>query len=271
MNRLHFILGILVRISCSKDTLLVASFCPRKLQSRIPSRSPVCVQGWQDKFKELFDSKKEKIDGPPPKGVDEKASTGTVIRLAARTYDAGGSSKPSSRMYTTRKDQVPSVRVTKAGVEGDYNHYRTVALKSTEDRAVSILTSDVMNSTRSTNKYKHINEGDLGENILVEGVSFGFFRVGERYEFVSCDDEDDDDASVVVEITEPIEPCANLCTLPFINDGSIPPRERIARCQDFIEYLDRFDGYRGWYAKVHVEGIVKEGATVSCLLPKEDS
>jgi MOSC domain-containing protein YiiM len=270
MNRLHFILGILVGISCSKDTLLVASFCQRKLQSRIPSRSPVRVHGWQDKFKELFDNKKDKSDGPSQTGADETASSGTVIRLAARTYDAAGSSKPSSRTYTTRKDQVPSVRVTKAGVEGDYNHYRTVALKSTGDRAVSILTSDVMNSIRATYKYKHINEGDLGENILVEGVSFGFFRVGERYEFVSCDNKDDD-ASVVVEITEPIEPCANLCKLPFINDGSIPPMERIARCQDFIEYLDRFDGYRGWYAKVHVEGVVKEGGTISCLLPKEDS
>ena len=40
-------------------------------------------------------------------------------------------------------------------------------------------------------------EGDLGENILVEGVDFGFFLLGERYKFTSKTDGDE----AIVEIT----------------------------------------------------------------------
>jgi MOSC domain-containing protein YiiM len=159
--------------------------------------------------------------------------------------------------------------VTKEGVEGDYNHYRTVALKSTEDRTVSILTMDVMNSIHATYKNYKPKEGDLGENILVDGVPFGFFRVGQRYLFESSsknqDASDDVKERVVVEITEPIEPCANLCKLPYINDETISPKERIERCKDFIDHLDRFDGYRGWYAKVNEAGVIRTGSLVSIV------
>ena len=77
------------------------------------------------------------------------AGFGTVIRIAGRKYDAA-SSKPSSRNYTTRKDSQPSATITKEGLNGDYNHYRTAALQSTPDRAISILTTDVMESLRAT-------------------------------------------------------------------------------------------------------------------------
>jgi hypothetical protein len=69
--------------------------------------------------------------------------SGHVVRTAARLYQKSGGSTPSSQYYTTRKDSQPMISVTKAGIDGDYNHYRTIALKSTADRAVSILTNDV--------------------------------------------------------------------------------------------------------------------------------
>jgi MOSC domain-containing protein YiiM len=194
--------------------------------------------------------------------VDGKNGIGTVIRLAGRKYNAT-SSKPSSREYTTQKDILPFARVSKEGVQGDYNHYRTVALSSTEDRAVSILTTDVMTSIRATYKNYSVQEGDLGENILIDGVSFRFFQVGQQYRFQSMDDETRKDESVIVEITEPIEPCANLCKLSYINDDSISPKDRIERCKEFIEHLDAYDGYRGWYAKVVKEGTMKSGSQVS--------
>ena len=67
--------------------------------------------------------------------------------------------------------------------------------------------------------------GDLGENILVDGVDCNFFQIGERYRFSSERDGDagSKEAStneVIVEITEPMEPCANLCKLSYINDPS---------------------------------------------------
>lgn len=71
---------------------------------------------------------------------------------------------------------------------------------------------------------------------------------------------------VIVEITEPMEPCSNLCKLPYINDPSLPSsRERVARCQQFIEALGRRKGLRGWYAKVVQGGAIRVGDSVSVV------
>ncbi len=103
--------------------------------------------------------------------------------------------------------------------------------------------------------------GDLGENILVDGVDYSFFRIGERYSFSSNAVSTNE---VIVEITEPMEPCANLCKLPYINDPSLAsPKERVARCQYFIEALAQRQGLRGWYAKVVSGGLIKVGDSVS--------
>jgi MOSC domain-containing protein YiiM len=216
--------------------------------------------------------------------------TGTVLRIASRSYNAT-TSKPSSREYTTRKEVVAlsssssGARVTPFGIEGDYNHYRTVALKNTPDRAISLLTSDVVEALRANypTYQTQIQPGDLGENIYITGIPFTFFEVGQRYQFQNPkrpmldedddnkDKEDKDRVAVVIEITERIEPCANLCKLPYINDPMLRPTDRIQRCQDFIQYLDRFDGFRGWYAKVIGEGgVLYPGAQISRLLSEEE-
>ena len=170
------------------------------------------------------------------------------------------------------------VCVTVEGCQGDYNHYRTLALKSTKDRAVSLLSEDVLKALRSEYPHYDIQDGDLGENVYVAGASFQFFRIGERYEFVSptTDDNDNkggydsgttdsaqsDKESVILEIMEKMTPCANLCKLPYINQDSLDPPERISRCREFLAFLDRYDGYRGWYAKVVREGVIHRGSIV---------
>ena len=195
-----------------------------------------------------------------------ECKSGAVLRLAARPFDTN-SSRPSSRSYTTRKTELAKADISKAGVEGDYNHYRTVALKSTPDRAVSLLTYDVMEALRAEYPTFKIENGDLGENIMVGGVSFDFFRIGQQYKFVPCElgvtqESITDEKLVILEITEKMEPCANLCKLSYINEESLQPKERIVRCQEFIRFLDRYDGYRGWYAKVVQEGTIPSGAKV---------
>lgn len=140
-----------------------------------------------------------------------------------------------------------------------------MALGNTPDRALSILTSDVNGYIASLDggyfagSYK---EGDLGENVLVEGVEFDFFAVGQRYSFGPKRSGDGGDGGgggsivennedrVVVEITEPMEPCPNLCKLPYINSPKLSPQDRVGRCQYFIEALGQKMGLRGWYAKV---------------------
>eukprot|EP00980_Cylindrotheca_fusiformis_P005004 scaffold1062_cov130-Cylindrotheca_fusiformis.AAC.10 len=60
-----------------------------------------------------------------------------------------------------------------------------------------------------------------------------------------------------------MEACANLCKLAYFNDSNINPRDRIERCHDFLAFLNRLDGFRGWYAKVNRGGVIEMGATVS--------
>lgn len=109
--------------------------------------------------------------------------------------------------------------------------------------------------------------GDLGENLLIDGVDHSFFRIGERYRFSSGrDSEAVSTNEVIVEITEPMEPCANLCKLSYINGPSLAsPKERVARCQYFIEALAQRQGLRGWYAKVVSGGFIKLGDSVAPL------
>ncbi len=72
-------------------------------------------------------------------------------------------------------------------------------------------------------------------------------------------------ADVIIEITEPMEPCANLCKLSYINDPSLQPKERVARCQYFIQALGKNDGLRGWYAKVIQGGVINVGDSLSAV------
>lgn len=208
------------------------------------------------------------------KDEQTRAFTGSVTRVAARSFREDGASKPSSQFYTTRKDALPQIMLLDAGVSGDYNHYRTQALKSTQDRAVSIVTADVMQSLQAEQRFRVAKDGDLGENILVGGVGFRFFEVGRRYLFGAAGDDSDEHyeeeetnngRGVVVEITEPMIPCANLCKLPYINNSDLMPSERIQRCQSLLEWLGRADGFRGWYAKVIVEGEVRLGDRVTAI------
>ncbi|KAL3918741.1 MAG: hypothetical protein SGILL_004092 [Bacillariaceae sp.] len=136
-----------------------------------------------------------------------------------------------------------------------------------------------MTSLRATypDYQEQIQEGDLGENILVDGVNFQFFKVGSHYCIDSSSSARDvsvdgakeqtelltSSSKVVLEITERVQPCANLCKLPYINDDALAPKERIQRCQDFVLHLDRWEGYRGWYAKVISGGVVRKGATIT--------
>jgi MOSC domain-containing protein YiiM len=101
----------------------------------------------------------------------QQQQKGKVVRLAVRKYHPQHS-KPSSREYTTRKAECSTLCIQIQGCHGDYNHYRSLALHSTPDRAVSLLTCDVLENLRAIYPKAAIMEGDLGENILVDFSSF---------------------------------------------------------------------------------------------------
>ena len=208
---------------------------------------------------------------------DTKQNKGSVVRTAARPYQTDGSI-PSSSKYTTRKPSLPMISLTEGGVSGDYNHYRTTALKSTPNRAISILTRDVsayINSLdngyfASKGNSVGYRDGDLGENVLIEGVDFSFFQIGQRYRFSMGSQQSGGEKKattmddVIIEITEPMDPCANLCKLPYINNPNIASaKERVGRCQYFITALFQKEGLRGWYAKVIQGGVIRLGDSLS--------
>jgi MOSC domain-containing protein YiiM len=212
-----------------------------------------------------FMQEKRKFGSQLTDESSKKPKQGTVLRTATRTFDQSHS-KPSSSLYTTKKDAQAQIIVSNEGVEGDYNHYRTTALSSTADRAISILTTDVLEQLKNAG-YEKVQIGDLGENIYIDGVDYKFFEVGKRYQISDekGGNSQKEYVGVIIEITERIEPCGNLCKLNFINDESIPPMERFEGCKKFLLWLDQKDGLRGWYAKVIEGGQVRLGNQVTQL------
>ena len=134
-----------------------------------------------------------------------KRGIGKVTRTAYRK-NQGDKSKPGRPGYTTRKDSQPFIDIEPSGVSGDYNHYRTIALGSTPDRAVCILTTDVLAYVRDEPIFSRLQDGDLGENILVDQLSYTFFEIGKRYRFSKKEGGVD---GAIIEITEPAVPCAS--------------------------------------------------------------
>lgn len=234
---------------------------------------------WEDWWETLIStarSRKSKRKYSDNEG-DKRRTSGTIRRCAARNYQ-GKDSTPFSSNYTTRKNSFDEIFVNYSGVVGDYNHYRTVALSNTTDRAISILTTDVLEMLRKEKgPQSAIQVGDLGENILVDGLNFDDFYVGQKYKIsgnkrrsdheLNYDDDDvDKDCFIILKITEPIVPCANLCKLSFINNPDIEPKDKIERCKCFLERLAEADGLRGWYAKVENEGTIAVGSAIELII-----
>eukprot|EP00629_Pelagomonadales_sp_RCC1024_P012363 CAMPEP_0119297550 /NCGR_PEP_ID=MMETSP1329-20130426/51130_1 /TAXON_ID=114041 /ORGANISM="Genus nov. species nov., Strain RCC1024" /LENGTH=196 /DNA_ID=CAMNT_0007298491 /DNA_START=145 /DNA_END=732 /DNA_ORIENTATION=+ len=99
---------------------------------------------------------------------------GVISRCAAKKQEFSRATG-----WTTNKPSLPGFLVGPSGCGDDYNNYRTKALNGTKDRAVSILTVDVLQSLRSEGW--PVNEGDLGENIYVAGMPYRTFGVGRRF------------------------------------------------------------------------------------------
>lgn len=170
-------------------------------------------------------------------GNSSMLGTGVVVRCAAKHQN-----RSRATGWTTSKPEVGGFAVTQAGAVGDYNHYRATVLKGTPDRALSILTTSVLQSL--TREGWPVQRGDLGENVFVDQIDYSAFAVGRTFAF----------GSAVVQVTEAIAPCSYLCTLAYLTNK--------AKCVQFIRTLQ---GRRGWYARVLVTGSVHTGDPVKRL------
>jgi len=180
----------------------------------------------------------QRVFGLPDAQAQDEAGgkQGLVVRTGVRA-------KPTTEGEAkSRSPNKPSVAegftVSTEGAMGDYNQYRATALKNTPDRALSVMTTDVLESLMAEGW--PLQEGDLGENVLVTGLPYSWFRVGRRFSV----------GDVLAEVTEPIQPCANLCRLPWMEQP---------KCKPFIKTLA---ARRGWYAKIISGGSVATGDAV---------
>jgi len=143
---------------------------------------------------------------------------------------------------TNNKDRSPQKIPTKIlnvrteGCDGDFNEYRTKHKQSTNDRALSLMTTQLLDIFNDEGW--PVMPGDLGENVTVCGDIT--FEVGKQYLI----------GTVILQITEEINPCNKLLYLPYVGRD---------KKKMFLEMLN---GKRGWYAKVLTEGVIIPGDKV---------
>jgi MOSC domain-containing protein YiiM len=141
------------------------------------------------------------------------------------------------------KQSVPSLRVTEAGAEGDYNNYRARELHGDPAQALLLVTEDLL--TQLGSEGWPVRPGDLGENLTLAGVAEA--ALGPRVRLRA--------GEALVEITIPCDPCTELYSLPYIGPERGPA------------FLRATAGRRGWYARVLVPGTIPRGAAVTLIPP----
>lgn len=141
------------------------------------------------------------------------------------------------------KMPVESVRVTKQGLEGDFNLYRQEKLRGDPDSAVLLLPLETILQLNAEGW--PVKTGDLGENFTTAGVPYSNFSLGKAFRL----------GSVVVEISRACNPCENLYLLPYVGDSKGP------------RFLKLMLGRRGWYARVVTEGVVRRGDPIEEVPP----
>ena len=163
----------------------------------------------------------------------------------------------------------------------DFNSYRTRGHAGrfnpgSNDRAISVATIAAYEALRSSmpaDAALQISDGDLGENILLDGPTAGAnaeggLRVGQRLEIGGC----------TLELTEANKPCyrfnseswAAAAKAAFSSDAPEEKGEKwfkSPRCPLSVEHRP---GVRGWLAKVVREGVVCVGDAAREVSAKEE-
>ena len=136
------------------------------------------------------------------------------------------------------KRAVPELTITAAGVQGDYNRWRTEEADGDPDQAVLLLTEEILSALQAEGW--PVRAGDLGENLILADLPSGALVPGARLHL----------GDVALEVSKPCEPCIVLYGLPYVGP------ERGAA------FLRALKGRRGWFARVVRGGTVRPDMTV---------
>ncbi|HUR93904.1 MAG TPA: MOSC domain-containing protein [Gemmatimonadales bacterium] len=137
------------------------------------------------------------------------------------------------------KRAVARLSIGPAGVEGDFNRWRTEEADGDPDQAVLLLAAETLADLRVEGW--PVAPGELGENLTVAGLPSDALRPGALVRV----------GEAVLEISKACDPCTVLYSLPYVG---------IERGPAFLRTLH---GRRGWYARV------LRGGTVTPDMPVE--
>lgn len=153
---------------------------------------------------------------------------GTILQLNVKPQTPGEHGLP--------KRPVREARLTRHGLEGDYNRYRQEKRGGDPGMALLLMPSETLAALRAEGW--PLQPGDLGENVTTSGLPYDALPPGSRVRL---------GPEAVVEVSKACDPCKNLYALPYVGPGRGP------------EFLRVMMGRRGWYARVLVEGLLRQG------------
>ena len=167
------------------------------------------------------------------KVLDEASRTGVVRRLGAKARTPGQRGLP--------KPEVNEARLSRYGIEGDYNVYRQTRRGGDPDMALLLIPLETLEEIRREGW--PVAPGDLGENVTVSGLPYESLRPPRKLRL----------GKVLIQTTRACEPCDNLFELPYVG---------ASRGAAFLKALL---GRRGWYARVLEEGLLHKGDPIELL------
>jgi MOSC domain-containing protein YiiM len=150
---------------------------------------------------------------------------GRVVRVSRKPEREGEHGLP--------KMAVAEARITRAGVEGDFNRYRHEVKR--DDPGMAILIMPVEMIRQLNREGWPVEPGDLGENLCTEGIPYDAFVPGRRLRV----------GGATLEVVKACTPCDNLYLLPYVGERRGPA------------FLKAMIDRRGWYSKVLEEGTVR--------------
>lgn len=136
------------------------------------------------------------------------------------------------------KTSVISTILSKSGIEGDYNNYRTIKKDQNPDMAVLVYPIETIHELNDEGW--PIMPGDMGENFTISGIPHSHFLPNQQYQI----------GESLIEISFECDPCQNLSVLPYVGKPKI---------NEFIKTLMH---RRGWYARVLKEGLIVQNCIV---------
>lgn len=152
---------------------------------------------------------------------------GTIRQINVKSQTPGEHGLP--------KKPVENARVTRAGVQGDFNLYRHEKRKDDPDMALLVMPMETIKELNSEGW--PIRPGDLGENFTTEGIPYSAFAVGKVFKT----------GGVRFQVSVACDPCDNLYLLPYVGKSKGPA------------FLKTMLHRRGWYARILGEGQVRQG------------